>query len=329
MEGKVVVQDGGEVPLNVVIEKVCGSRRTALGYADHKGSFSVKLSGNNLASLVDASDDSRTQLGNPPSAAREQGGANLMGCELQAVTAGYRSASINVGSQRLMDNPNVGTLIIRRIATGSGTMVSQTMLAAPKNALKAYEHGMDDLRKGNLAAAEKDFQKAVALHPTFANAWYELGHLSLLQQGVSARADLDKALAADAKYLPPYTDLAILAYREKNWEETIKVTDQGLRLDSSGSPELYYYNAAAQFNLRNLSQAEKKARDAVRVDYTHSVPRAPQLLSYILASKGDYAGSVEQMRAYLASGLDPAEAERSRKQLGALQAKADEVAKKQ
>lgn len=328
VDGKVVVQDGGELPLNVVIEKVCGSRRVALGYADHKGSFSVRLSGNSLASLVDASDDSRSTVGNAPSAARQQGGTNLLGCEIQAVYPGYRSAAINIGSQRLMDNPNIGTVVIRRIATGSGTMVSQTLLAAPKNAVKAYDQGMDSLRKGNLPVASKEFEKAVGIHPSFANAWYELGHLNMGGNAEVARADLQKAVAADAKYLPPYSDLALLAYRDKNWDETIKITGQGLHLDSSGSPELYYYNAAAQFNLKNYDEAEKKAREAIRVDSARTLPRAPQLLSFILAAKGDFAGAAEQMRAYLASGLAPAEADRARRQLTALQSKADETPQK-
>ena len=328
VDGKVMVQDGGELPLNVVIQKVCGSRHSDLGYADRKGYFSVRLNGNNLASLVDASDDSRTTPGSAPSASRQQGGINLLGCTIEAVYPGYRSASINIGSQRLMDNPNIGTLIIRRIATGSGTMVSQTLLTAPKNAAKAYEQGMDSLRKGNLAAASKDFEKAVGLHPSFANAWYELGHLNMSGPSDIARADLTKAVVADSKYVPPYIDLAIIAYRDKNWQETVKVTDQALHLDSSGSPELYYYNAAAQFNLRNMDEAERKAREAIRVDSARSLPRLPQLLSFILASKGDYVGAAEQMSAYIASGLGPEEAERARKQLAALRSKAEETAKK-
>jgi tetratricopeptide (TPR) repeat protein len=328
IDGKVAVQDGSELPLNVVIEKICGSRRSALGYVDRKGNFSVQLAGSSLASLVDASDNSRDSLNGNIAPAKTQGGSPLMGCEIQAVYPGYRSPSIDIGSQRLMDNPNIGTLIIRRIATGEGTTVSQTMLTAPKGAVKAYEQGMESVRKGDLASAVRNFEKAVALHPTFANAWYELGHLSLARSPETARADFEKALAADSKYLPPYSDLALLAYHAKNWQETVKITDRGLRLDSSGTPDLYYYNAAAQYNQKNLDEAEKKAREAIKVDFSHSIPKAPQLLSFILAAKSDYAGAVEQMQVYLGSGLGPQEAERSRRQLAVFQSKADETAKK-
>ena len=322
LAGKVVVSDGSELPPNVVIEKVCGSRRTALGYTDHKGNFNVKVSGSSLASLMDVTDDSRS-IGNSPSNAREQGGVNLMGCTVDAAYAGYRSDSINVGSQRVLDNPDIGTIVLRRVGAGSGTMVSATMLDAPKSALKAYEHALDAIHKGDSETARRQLQKAVSLHPTFANAWYELGHLEMSGDNAAAQTALEKAIAADAKYIPPYTDLAILAFRRKDWKESVAIAERGLRLDSSGSPLLYYYGASAEFNAGHLDQAEKMVRDAIKYDPAHTIPKAPQLLSYILGRRGDFAGAAEQMRAYLANVTDPEAFERGQKELIQMQARAD------
>ncbi len=328
LSGKVTVQDGGELPLNVVIERVCGSNRRALGYADKKGVFNVKVSGHSLASMVDASEDQRGALGKPPSAAREQGGTDLLGCVLQASSSGFRSGTIDIGSQRLLDNPNVGTLILSRLGGASGGVVSETMLTAPKSAVKAYDRGMEALRKDDVPSAIKDFQKAVDLHPRFASAWYELGHFYMDVNASEAQIDLTKALNADPKFVMPYVDLAILAYRQRNWDGTIDISNRGIRLDANSFPQLYYFNAAAQFNKRNLEQAEKRARDTMRVDVDHTLPKAQQLLSYVLAAQGDFTGAVDQMRAYIAGGLEPEDAEKARKELAQLEVRANSSARK-
>lgn len=326
LTGKVAVQDGGELPLDVVILRVCGSNRLSLGYADRKGNFSVRAAGHSLASIADASEDQRGGTGSLPSAAREQGGSDLMGCALQAMATGYRSGAIDISSQRTSDNSNVGTLILRRTGNAGG-IVSETMLTAPKPALKSYQRGMDALRKNDDALALKEFQKAVELHPVFANAWYQLGHFYLDVNETEARADLDKAMAADPHFALPYTDAAILAYRARQWDRVIELTDRGIHLESSGFPALYYFNAAAQFNERNLPEAEKRARETLKLDVDRSLPKTQQLLSYILAARGDFAGAVEQMRAYIALGLSPADAETAGKELTQLQARADAVAR--
>jgi tetratricopeptide (TPR) repeat protein len=322
--GKVMVEDGGELPANVLIQKICGATRNSIGYADQKGNFSVKVTGQSATSLLDASDDSintRTLPG------QQQSGSPLNGCEIQAYSAGYRSQSINIGSQRALDNPNIGLLIIKRIAGGSaGTSISETMRTAPKNAVKAYEHGLESIRKGKLDAAQSDFEKAVELHPQFASAWYQLGHLQMTADPKLAQADFEKALSADPKYLPPYADLALLSYSGKRWQETISITDRALRLDSSSFPQLYYFSGVANFNLKNMTEAEKRAREAIKADVDRTVPRSYQLLSYVLAGKGDYAGAAEQMRVYIASAPSAEEAARGRRDLAKLESKINEIA---
>lgn len=324
--GKVMVEDGGELPTNVVIQKLCGSQRQSLGYADPKGNFSVKVTGRSAASLLDASDDtvnSRAPLSN----SQQIGTSPLSGCEIQAYSAGYRSQSINIGSQRTLDNPNIGVIIMKRIGgNASGTSISETMRTAPKNAVKAYEHGLEAIRKGKPEVAEQDFDKAVELHPQFANAWYQLGHMQMLGDTKLAQADLEKALSADPKYMPPYADLALLSYSSHRWQETISITDRALRLDSSSFPQLYYFSGVANFNLKNLTEAEKRAREGIKADVEHTVPRNLQLLSYVLAGKGDYTGAAEQMRVYIASAPSADEATRGRKDLARLESKINEMA---
>lgn len=300
VSGKVAVSDNSELPPNVVMAKVCGNKREALGYVDKKGSFSVKLAGSSLAALLDASDDNRGEIGKAPSPLRGQGGNNLLGCELIASFPGYRSDRVNLSSRRSMDNPDVGTILLRRLGEGTGTTVSETMLAAPKKALKIYERGMGDLRKGDTASARKSFEKAVEIDPNMAGAWYELGHLLMRSDTTAAKAALEKAVVADGKYSLPYADLTLLAYRKEDWPETLRLSETGLKLDSSGSPSLYFFNSATHLRLQQYEEAEKMARTALKVDYGHTMPRTSELLGYILEARHDYAGAAEQLHSYLA-----------------------------
>ena len=250
-----------------------------------------------------------------------------MGCELRAAYGGYRSDVVRLGSMRLSENPNVGDIFIRRTGNAAATTVSQTTLTAPKGALKAYERGMDAVRKGNADTAEKEFTKATGLHPNFAAAWYELGHLQIDSNVETAKADFQKALAADPRFILPYMDLGILLYGEGKWVETTDITDRGLRLDATDFPLLYYFNAAAHYNLKQFGDDEKRVREAIKVDTDHSVPKADQLLAIILASKGDLQGATEHMRAYLASGPNEGDARQAQSQLALLEARLKSPAK--
>jgi tetratricopeptide (TPR) repeat protein len=322
INGRVAMQDGGDVPMDVVIEKICNSHPIALGYADRKGNFSVSLDGQTgtTAGFSDASYDSRQGGGTNSGVSADSVRQSLQGCEIRASYQGYHSESVNIGYQHALDNPDVGVLILHRNGAAAGNTISATTLNAPKNALRAYENGLTALHKGNSDEAEKHFQKAVALHPTFATAWYELGHLVLPRDPVSARSDLEKALNADPKYVLPYVDLSLLASHRHDWEEALNISDRALHLDSNTFPELFYVNAAAHFNLKQFDDAEKRDREAIRLDLQHHVPKATQLLGYILAVKGDLRGATDQMRAYLATGPSQGDADVTRADLAKLEA---------
>jgi len=98
-----------------------------------------------------------------------------MGCEIRASLAGFRSDSVNLAGRRMLDNPEVGTIVLHRLANVEGTTISATTLQAPKDARKAYEKALDASRKGKIEDAQKNLEKAVNIYPQFAAAWSELG----------------------------------------------------------------------------------------------------------------------------------------------------------
>jgi tetratricopeptide (TPR) repeat protein len=225
---------------------------------------------------------------------------DLNGCELRAYLPGFRSESFNFSGRRFLDRPDVGTIILHRMGNVEGTTVSFTSLQAPKDAKKAYEKAREALRRNKTPEAEKELEKAVASYPKYASAWYELGQIRQGRTDVDgARKAYQEALAADARYVNPYLQLASLALQEQKWQEASEACGRVIRLNPFEFPQAYFFNAVANYNLGNLEAAEKNAREAQKTDPEHHYPKVEHLLGMILAGRRDFAGALGQMRAYL------------------------------
>jgi tetratricopeptide (TPR) repeat protein len=337
LSGMVRTEDGTALAEQVLIERVCGGYRKAEAYTDLKGRFSFQL-GQEPAIAADASFESTTggpgtsqtspaisqsKASGPPTtqappASNDRPASNrsLIGCELIAVLPGFRSDSVNLSGRRTLDSPDVGTVFLHRLANVEGTTISATTLNAPKDARKAYDKALEALHKGKAADAWKDLEKAVEVYPQFAAAWYQLGVLrEKNQQPDVARRSYEQAIAADPKFVSPYLPLALLAARDKDWQAMANTTGRLLRLDAVDFPEAYYYNAAANYNLKKIDDAETSARQAVKLDTAHRIPEANHIFGLILYRKNDYAGAAEQMRTYLEMAPHAADAQEVKAQL--------------
>jgi Tfp pilus assembly protein PilF len=327
--GKVVLDDGTPATGDVTIESVCGGVRRPEAHTDSRGRFSFEF-GHNAAMLPDASISSggfdRLGRGFPAGAAR--GGSDMLptmgtgvrpgptGCELRAVLAGYRSEALDLAGRQLMDNPDVGTIILHRLGQGMGTIVSATNLAAPRDAKKAYERGLASLKKQQWAEAQMHLERAVQVYPKYAAAWFGLGLAHDRQdRREEARRAFTQALEADPKYLQPYLPLATISIQEMRWQEAADLTARLLQLDPTEQAPVLLLNAVANVNLHNVDAAEKSARAAVQFDPTHRFPRAEYVLGIVLANRQEYAAATQLMRAYLERQPDAPDAELVRKQI--------------
>jgi regulator of sirC expression with transglutaminase-like and TPR domain len=86
-------------------------------------------------------------------------------------------------------------------------------------------------------------------------------------------------------------------------------------------PEAWFYNAVANYELKNFDAAEKSARAGLKADTDHSQPRMNQLLGVVLASKQDYAGAAESLKNYLQIAPNGPDAEMVKKQLATIEQK--------
>jgi hypothetical protein len=215
LSGKVSMDDGSPPPTSISIQRVCTNNPHTVAYTDAKGRFSFQW-GNSGGIIPDASENTpmiggsnRTMNDSLAGMSQSRGGfsttTSMMGCELIANAPGFRSAAIDLGSHRAMDNPDLGTIVLHRLANVEGTSVSATSLNAPKDAKKAWEKGVQLLHKSKPADASVELEKAVALYPKYANAWVDLGRARILQKQLDpAREAFLKAIDLDGKLVEPY-----------------------------------------------------------------------------------------------------------------------------
>lgn len=310
ISGKVVAEDGSPITQNVTIERVCSGITKTVAYTDSRGRFNFQWGDRNLT-VTDASD-----AGSGPSnsggygSSQSAGGANtlaadpfgnrMMNCALRANVAGYTSDTVNLFNRRASDSPDVGTIVLHRIAGVEGSSISVTSMMAPKDAKKAYEQGLQSLLKNKPEEAARDFQKAVAAYPKYADAWVALAKVRLEQQAAEpARTALKKAMEADPKLVAPYVELGLLAAKDADWSESGRYLDHAMQLDPVDFPQAWYTDAVANYNLKKYDAAERSAREAMKLDPRHANPRSGYLLGLILAEKRDYAGAAAELTAYL------------------------------
>jgi len=326
LSGKVVMDDGTPPPDSVTIERVCGGVVRPEAYTDSKGRFSFQL-GQNQHMMADASIGSAADSMSSGPLMGNRGGMmsptrggigerDLMGCELRATLAGFRSEVVNLSGRRALDNPDVGTIVMHRMAKVEGFTFSGTTAFAPKDAKKAHEKGMKAAKKKNWAEAEEQLQKAVGVYPKFAAAWYDLGAVYQQQSKLEeARKAYLSSIQADEKYVTPYAQLARISGAEQKWPDVAEYTSKVIRLNPYFSPEIYYISAVANFNTGKFEQAEEHAREASKMDAQHRNPRINHLLGVILAQKQAYPEAAENMRVFLKVVPEGPDAENVKKQL--------------
>jgi Tfp pilus assembly protein PilF len=311
VSGKVMFHGGGALPEPVPIERVCNGTVRREGYADTKGQFEFQL-GMNLTFQDASENDGRIT---PTSQSRSGSNTSLRaldlnGCELRAVLAGYQSSVVVL---RITGGDTwqyeVGTIFLSRIGNAPGTTISVTSMAAPKDAMRAYEKAQK-VRAEKPAEAEKELNKAVKIYPQFAAAWALLGDIHREHNDfAAARSDYTQAIAADPEFVNPHYGMAMIAAQEKKWDDAIRLTDQVIKLNSAAYPVAYFLNAAANYNLQKFAPAEESAKKFKALDAQHTHPDVCLLLSYLYSGRQDYAGAAREIREYLTLAPNSPDAE--------------------
>lgn len=325
--GKVMLDDGSAPADAVRIERVCDGRASFEAWTDEKGQFGFKvasgrsefvegdasLPGAQPAELNKAINSSSSQYSNPIT-------TTLRHCELQAVLSGYRSERVSMAIKSMMDDARLGTIILHPMSRASSLIVSATTLQAPSTARKAYERGLDAMRAEKWDAAAAEFGKAVKIYPKFAVVWYQLG---LARQGrhdaAGALQAWKQAQQSDPRYIKPYESLTVAADRRGDWAESENYSRLWIQLDPEDFPGAYLFNAVANARLNKPEEAERAARQGLRLDKDQRIPRMNYVLGLILMDKKAYAESARCFRKYLELAPNAGDAAIVRQQLPKLE----------
>ena len=237
LSGSVVLASGGPPTEPIMIKRICGTRIIPEAYTDHAGHFTFQIGGNPAMAVMDSTSSgigASTDSGTPGASFGGLGrgdtattGIDLSGCTVVTDAPGFQSKPIPLGRRRSLDRSDIGTFILTPIEGAQASTVSVTSVQAPKKARSAYEKALKELQEGPTANTDKaiaELEKAIEIYPEYAAAWTVLGQTKL-QMGDSdgAKAALEKALAADPRYIHPYAPLARITIGEQDWARTLEL----------------------------------------------------------------------------------------------------------
>jgi tetratricopeptide (TPR) repeat protein len=322
LSGRVAVEDESVAPRGIAIELVCSNLRRTVASTDSKGRFTFQYGG---AANVVSDASASGQLSSNPLLGISSGDAatafrTIVNCDLRANLPGYRSDEVSLTDRHARDRSDVGMIVLRRVFAVEGVAVSSTSLNAPKKARDLYDSGLKAMRSGRMDTAAKEFERAIAAYPAYANAWLDLGRVrQQLGAASTAREAWKKAIELDPKLTGAYVELGLDAGLSHEWKVATQSLDRALRLDPLDYPEAWFGDAVAHYYLGEYDDAEKSAREAVRLDLHGRNPRAGYVLGMILARKGDREGAAAELRRYLKAAPRAPDAELVKAQLAAIE----------
>ncbi|HVO79608.1 MAG TPA: tetratricopeptide repeat protein [Terriglobales bacterium] len=317
LSGEVVTDDGAPLTERAAIRTICKGQGRTETHTDSHGRFSFEFVTRTSALMENGAgiEDADSPLTNSTSARGTQ--RDWRDCQLQAELPGFTSEVVELSLRvSALDRNDVGRIVLHRLEHVQGTTISATSAAAPSAAKKAFEKGRDKEMKNRWDQAQQEFEKAVQIYPPYAVAWCELGRVQMHENDAAGAAhSFNQALAADPRYATPYQGLAQLAFRSRQWQEVVNLTDKLLALNPVDFPDAWFFNAVSSYFLQNFERSEKSARQGIRVDEEHTIPKLEYVLGMVLMEKHEYQEAAVHMRQYLRLVHNPADVGEAQKQL--------------
>jgi tetratricopeptide (TPR) repeat protein len=136
---------------------------------------------------------------------------------------------------------------------------------------------------------------------------------------VEAERCWQQAIDADPKYVPSYPLLALAEAGQARWPRLVEVTEAWLALDPADYAEAWYLNSVGNYFVGNLASAEQSARQGIKLDSGHRVPKLQYVLGMILIQKRAYPEAAEHIQIYLQMVTKPADVNEAQKQLAEIE----------
>ena len=313
--GKVVMDDGTTPPTTLRVELVCDSRAIRQSYPNEQGVFSFDLgSRRERQTATDATATPTTgglnesfarDAWNPSGFQTQRGRVYLEECVVRlGRNPGFRGTEIKLGIRGVMDDPDIGELLAGRTVAVAGLLDA----SAPPKALQEFEAALEELsrEKPNRNKARKHLEKAVRVHPRFAEAWALYG-TRLLDEGRprEARNALLRAAETGPELTEPWLGLAQIALEAGNWEEVREMSVKALQIDPDSPRGLLYVGLAAYYRQRYPRSHAALGR-LEELGLAEKYPISLLHLGMLYARMGDFPAAAERFSAYLAVERSPA-----------------------
>jgi len=297
LEGE-VVDDGGNAIWDATVALRCGTENETQAKTTTKGTFFVQIRAKELEPVCDIAIDATM----------------------------YAPARLMLKLGESLSIVQVGRIVLHRVETSpveTSASVSALSLAAPQSAKKAFEKGLNEVKKRKWDAACAHLRKAVQAYPQYAIAWLELGRAQVQQGNVAeAQHSFEEATTQDPHLIAAYIELTRLAAKQKLWDLLANITDRALQVATPDSALwFYFFNSFAKLSLGELKQAETSVTRGLRADTKHEVPPLEYLYALILAERQNYPDATEHLRRYLDLAPHATDAQFARDKLSEFEAR--------
>ena len=162
--------------------------------------------------------------------------------------------------------------------------------AVPTEAISIYNNALELSNRGDLENALNEYNKAVSIHPSFVQAFNNIGEIhSQMGNREEAITSYLEALKIDRNDRV-LLNLGVEVYNNGNYEKALPYFIESVSL-SEDFLEANYYCAMTYYNLKDLKNSESYFSKVITLDPTNM--KSNYILSYIYYDWKDYNAVIQ------------------------------------
>jgi tetratricopeptide (TPR) repeat protein len=238
----------------------------------------------------------------------------------QIPTGGYElvaTKGINESRDRIhvagMETAIVLHLSVQMTAADGSQSISVSQFRVPDKARKLYEKGNEALSKNKLADAKKYAEKALEIHPKFAEALTLRGILEMNDGATDeGLADFDSAIKADPNFALAYTTMGAALNQTQKYDDATRVLLRAVALQPTAW-QAYYELAKASLGKGDYKTALNNVTRACQISQEYAPVHLVK--AHALLGMKMYQEAVSELEVYLMREPSGASADSARKTL--------------
>lgn len=310
--GRVVMEDGSKVPKDFAVQLVCEGKKVRQVSCSEQGVFSFDLgSWRSKDGTSDAS--TSTKIGgldggfardawNPSGFNTVLGRVYLDDCTIRLMdNPSYRASEIKLGIRGLMDDPDVGELLVRKARVGEATTLTVRVPTDPPEVLKLISEGRAELakEKPDPSRAAKKAEQALKISDSSADALMLLGEARVAQRKENEGRKVFQQLAnSDPNAVAPRLALAQLDIESQQWDSALIWANEVLGLEPDSTKGLLYLGLASYYT-DQLNEAYQALSTLEKNGLAEKFSVAVLHLGMLYARRGFVEDAAERFRRYL------------------------------